>query len=136
MADAFRDRVTREQTAVPDSMPEPRPAPAAGSLSDVAQAMNRVLAAERDAQAAVKAARAEAEEIIAAARRQAREILDHRERLAQQVHGRTERVAAERAQRLFDDAVERAVASPAERESRLSEAVRRLAARLTREPHG
>lgn len=95
----------------------------------VAEAMNRVLAAEREALADVEVCRQEAERTLEAARREARTILDRAERVARDVHGRTERLAAARARRLVEAALERREdKSPGDT---LAIAVERLAAAMT-----
>lgn len=75
----------------PDERPRPQPA------TEVAVAMEEVLAAEREARAEVELRRAECAARVAAARLQARTIVEHAEALAQAIHARTERVAAARA---------------------------------------
>jgi regulator of protease activity HflC (stomatin/prohibitin superfamily) len=109
-----------------DPRKNPSPVPATGG---VAEAMTRVLTAEREAQEAVAAARIEAERILEQARREAHELLERAERTARLVHGRTEKVSAFREAQL----VAAAEAQPAcpDPGSVLDEAVARLAARLT-----
>ena len=65
--------------------------------SEVADAMERVLAAEREARAAIEVQRAACAARVEAARLQARAILAHAEALARSIHARTERVAQARA---------------------------------------
>ena len=55
----------------------------------VAEAMNRVLAAERAALAEVEACRQEADRILEAARREAQGLLERSERVARDIHART-----------------------------------------------
>lgn len=108
--------------------PKDRPGPAAAA-GGVAEAMTRVLTAEREAQEAVAAARVEAERILEHARREARSLLERAERTARQVHGRTEKVAAVRAAQLVAAAQSQpACPDPGEV---LDQALLRLAARLT-----
>jgi cell division septum initiation protein DivIVA len=95
----------------------------------VAEAMNRVLAAERAAMAQVEACRAEADRTLEAARREAHSILERAERLARDIHGRTERLAAARARRLVEEDQRRQ--SQPESSNPLVAAVERLAARMT-----
>lgn len=95
----------------------------------VAEAMNRVLAAERDALAEVEVCRLEAEKTLEAARREARTILDRAERVARDIHGRTERLAATRARRLVEAAREREDGK--DPGDAIATAVERLAAAMT-----
>jgi len=97
-------------------------------VSDVAAAMNRVLAAEREAAETLESCRLEAERILESGRRQAREILEHAERLARDVHAKTEHLAAVRARQIAEQA-ERAARDPGG--DPLEAAVERLARRLT-----
>jgi regulator of protease activity HflC (stomatin/prohibitin superfamily) len=76
----------------------------AGAADDVARAMDRVLAAERAAAAAVDTCRAEAARAVVAARLEARARIERAERIAQAIHGRTEAVAARRAAALVAEA--------------------------------
>jgi regulator of protease activity HflC (stomatin/prohibitin superfamily) len=94
----------------------------------VAEAMNRVLGAEREAQAAVEEARQQAERTLEAARREARAILEHAERTARHIHGRTEKLAATH-EALLIEAAEAQPACPDPGEV-LDEALLRLAARI------
>lgn len=95
----------------------------------VAEAMNRVLAAEREALADVEVCRREAEKTLEAARREARTILDRAERVARDIHGRTDRLAAARTRRLVEAARENDDGNhPGEA---LAIAVERLAAAMT-----
>jgi len=104
--------------------------PPAGS---VAEAMNRVLEAERAALAELQECRAEADRTLEAARREARVILERAERIARDIHGRTERLASARAQRLVEEARKhRDDRNPADA---LAVAVTRLAARMTGDDH-
>jgi regulator of protease activity HflC (stomatin/prohibitin superfamily) len=98
----------------------------------VAEAMNRVLDAERTALAEVEACRVEAEKSLEAARHEARTILERAERLAREIHARTEKLATARARRMVEAA--RGEEDPASRGSRLESAVTRLAARMTGGP--
>lgn len=109
-----------------DPKHNPTPAPATGG---VAEAMTRVLTAEREAQEAVAAAHVEAQRILEQARREARSLLERAERTAGLVHGRTGKVASFREAQL----VAAAEAQPAcpDPGAVLDEAVARLAARLT-----
>jgi vacuolar-type H+-ATPase subunit H len=108
---------------------EDRP-PAVGGI---AEAMNRVLAAERDALAEVEACRTEAERTLEAARREARVILERAERVARDIHARTGNLAETRAQQLRERwASEHDAADPGDR---LSGAVQRLADRMTGNSH-
>jgi regulator of protease activity HflC (stomatin/prohibitin superfamily) len=75
-----------------------------GDASDVARAMNEVLAAERAAAAAIEACRADVAEQLAAARLAARACIERAEATAQAIHGRTETVAAARAAALTEAA--------------------------------
>ena len=99
----------------------------------VAEAMNRVLSAEREASAELEACRAEAEKTLEAARREARSLIERAEHLAREVHGRTERLAATRARHIVEAASRRqGDGNPA---GTLAAAVRRLAARMTGDDH-
>jgi regulator of protease activity HflC (stomatin/prohibitin superfamily) len=80
-----------------DQGPERTVTGASRDATDVAQAMNALIAAERAAVAAVEACRADCAREIAAARLEARRILDRAERIAQAIHARTERIAEARA---------------------------------------
>lgn len=95
----------------------------------VAEAMNRVLAAERAALAEVDACRAESEKSLETARHEARAVLQRAERVAREIHARTERLATVRARRMVEAAHD-AAASP-DWEKLLADAVGRLAARMT-----
>jgi vacuolar-type H+-ATPase subunit H len=95
----------------------------------VAEAMNRVLAAERAALAEIAACRAEASRSLAAARHEARVILERAERVAREIHARTERLAATRARQMAESA--RGEEGGRNPEQRLEAAVQRLAARMT-----
>lgn len=95
----------------------------------VAEAMNRVLAAEREALSAVAEAHAQSGRTLEQARREAHRLLDRAERLARQIHGRTAALAA-RHEALLVAAAEAAPACPDPGEV-LDEALARLAARLT-----
>ena len=95
----------------------------------VAEAMNRVLAAERTALAEVDACRAESEKSLETARHEARAVLQRAERVAREIHARTERLATIRARRMVEAAHD-AAASP-DWERLLAEAVGRLATRMT-----
>jgi regulator of protease activity HflC (stomatin/prohibitin superfamily) len=110
----------------PDMRSAPRP-PAGG----VAEAMNRVLEAERAALAELRECQAEAARTLEAARREARAILERAERIARDIHGRTERLAAARARRLVEEAEQR----QAERDPTdvLAAAATRLAGKMTGE---
>ena len=97
----------------------------------VAEAMNRVLAAERAALVEVSACRSESEKSLEAARREARAVLERAERVAREIHARTERLATVRARRMVEAAHD---AEPsADWEKLLAAAVGRLAARMTGE---
>lgn len=95
----------------------------------VAEAMNRVLDAEREALAEVEACRVEAEKSLEAARHEARTILERAERIARDIHARTERLATTRARRMVEAAREED--NRGSRETLLESAVGRLAARMT-----
>lgn len=112
---------------MPES-PDKRPA-AAPAQGSVAEAMNRVLEAERAALAELQACRAQAEKTLEAARREARSILERAERIARDIHGRTERLAAARAKRLLEEASQQP--GGPDPEETLAAAVDRLAARMT-----
>jgi vacuolar-type H+-ATPase subunit H len=95
----------------------------------VAEAMNRVLAAERAALAEIEACREEAEKTLEAARREARAILERAERVARDIHARTGPHAEARARRLRERwAREHEPADPGDV---LSGALQRLASRMT-----
>lgn len=116
---------------MPES-PEMReqPVPARGG---VAEAMNRVLMAEREALAELEACRAETEKTLEGARREARSLLERAERVAREVHGRTAQVAATRAQRIVEATRQGdRVAAPGDA---LAAAVHRLASRMTGGDH-
>jgi len=110
-----------------------RLAAAATTPGSVADAMNRVLAAERAAATELDACRAQADRRLAAARREARAILEHAEHLAREIHGRTERLARAHTRRLVEAAAQRDPGQ--DREDLLQQAVDRLAARMTGEDH-
>ena len=95
----------------------------------VAEAMNRVLTAERAALAEVDACRAEAGKALEAARHEARAILERAEHVAREIHARTERLAATRARQMAESAQDRA--DGRESEELLQAAVKRLASRMT-----
>jgi regulator of protease activity HflC (stomatin/prohibitin superfamily) len=95
----------------------------------VAEAMNRVLDAERAALAEIEACRVEADKSLEAARHEARTILERAERIARNIHARTERLAATRARHMVEAA--RDDADNSSRENPLESAVRRLAVRMT-----
>jgi len=100
--------------------------PAAGSI---AEAMNRVLAAERAALAEAEACRAEADKTLESARRDARAILERAERIARDIHARTGKLAEARARQLRERwAREHGVA---DQDDGLEAALNRLAARMT-----
>jgi len=103
-----------------------------GGPSGVAEAMNRVLAAERKSLAEVEACRVEADRSLEAARHEARTILERAERVAREIHARTERLATARARRMIEGA--REDEDPRSRQSTLESAVNRLAARMTGAP--
>lgn len=95
----------------------------------VAEAMNRVLAAERTALADIEACRAEAEKTLEAARREARNVLERAERVARDIHARTGKLAEARARQLREHwAREHEAGASGEA---LSTALRRLAGRMT-----
>lgn len=116
---------------MPDSPDTPRAPPTpAGSVAD---AMNRVLEAERAALAELQDCRLEADRTLEAARREARAILERAERIARDIHGRTERLAAARARRLVEEAKRHeGNRSPADA---LPAAVTRLAGKMTGDGH-
>jgi len=99
----------------------------------VADAMNRVLAAERAAAAELDACRTEADRRLESARREARAILGHAEQLAREMHGRTERLARAHTRRLVEAAAARDPRQ--DRKDLLEQAVGRLAARMTGGDH-
>lgn len=100
--------------------------------SGVAEAMNRVLAAERKSLAEIEACRVEADQSLEAARHEARTLLERAERVAREIHARTDRLATARARRLIEAAREEE--DPRSRKGALESAVSRLAARMTGEP--
>jgi vacuolar-type H+-ATPase subunit H len=102
-----------------------------GEATDVARAMNTVLAAERDAAAAIEACRADGARALDAARLAARARIERAEAVAQQIHARTERVAAARAAALAGAAV-----SAAEQGRPLAAAIDELAAWLVGDDDG
>jgi regulator of protease activity HflC (stomatin/prohibitin superfamily) len=103
----------------------------ANAPGGVAEAMNRVLAAERAALADLETCRQEADGVLEAGRREARSILDRAERLVHEIHARTEHLAAARARQLVEaDQGER---TEEDEEDLLAAAVGRLAARMTGE---
>jgi vacuolar-type H+-ATPase subunit H len=95
----------------------------------VAEAMNRVLAAERAALAEVEACRREADKTLESARREARALLERAERVARDIHARTGRLAETRARQLRERWAREHEAAAAG--DVLAEALRRLAARMT-----
>jgi len=107
----------------PDERDAARPA------GGVAEAMNRVLAAERDALAEIEACRTQAEKTLESARREARGILERAERIARDIHARTGRLAEARARQLRERWA-REHHAPGTSET-LAAAVRRLGARMT-----
>ena len=95
----------------------------------VAEAMNRVLAAERAALAEVEACRQEADRILEAARREAQGLLERSERVARDIHARTGQLAEARARQLCERwAREHEAAAQGDA---MAQALRRLAARMT-----
>lgn len=103
----------------------------ANAPGGVAEAMNRVLAAERATLADLETCRQEADGMLEAGRREARSILDRAERLVHEIHARTEHLAAARARQLVEaDQGER---TDEDEEELLAAAVGRLAARMTGE---
>ena len=95
----------------------------------VAEAMNRVLAAERTALAEVEGCRLDAEKTLESARREAQAILERAERIARDIHARTGKLAETRARQLRERWArehEDAGAGHA-----LAQALNRLAARMT-----
>lgn len=99
---------------------------------EVAEAMNRVLDAEREALAEVEACRVESDKSLEAARHEARSILERAERVAREIHARTERLATARARRIAEAA--RDDEDDRSRQNLLESAVSRLAARMTGGP--
>ncbi len=100
----------------------------------VAEAMNRVLAAESEAAAAIASAEREAESLIEAARARRRQILDSARRRASLLHARSR----DRLQSALRDLETRAAApGPDSTELRplAREALARLARRLTSAGH-
>ena len=100
----------------------------------VADAMNRVLAAEHEAAAAIAAAQREAEAMIEAARARRRQILDAARRRASGLHAR----AQARLQQALQDLEQDAAAAQADpgRMRRLSrEALENLVRRLVAADH-
>lgn len=95
----------------------------------VAEAMNRVLAAERAALAEVEECRLQADRTLESARREARAILERAERIARDIHARTGRLAEARARQLRAQWAQQHDTA-ATREA-LATAVKRLAARMT-----
>jgi vacuolar-type H+-ATPase subunit H len=101
----------------------------------VAEAINRVLAAESEAAGAIATAERDAEKALEAARERRRQILESARRRASRLHARTQ-------QRLRQAIEELASAAPAQEADlealrRLSSAaVERLATRLTSDDHG
>jgi hypothetical protein len=81
-----------------------------GEATDVARAMDAVLAAERAAAAAIDTCRADGARELSAARLAARARIERAEAVAQLIHGRTERVATARAAALAAAAVAAPVA--------------------------
>lgn len=99
----------------------------------VAEAMNRVLEAERQVLAELESCRAEADKTLEGARREARSLLERAERIARDIHGRTEKLANARARRLVEEAGRHRDDPPGA--EALQAAVARLAARMTGEDH-
>lgn len=95
----------------------------------VAEAMNRVLAAERAALAEVEACRHEADKTLESARREAQALLERAERVARDIHARTGKLAEARARQLCERWAREHEA--AARGDALAQALRRLAARMT-----
>lgn len=108
-------------------------AAAPATPGSVADAMNRVLTAERAAAAELDDCRAQADGRLASARREARAILEHAEHLAREIHGRTDRLARAHTRRLVEAAAARDPGR--DREDPLQQAVVRLAARMTGGDH-
>jgi hypothetical protein len=110
-------------------------AESAGSNPLAARAIDRVLAAERDAQAAVAACERVGSEVLEAARQSARSIVERAQARAVALHGR----AAEKLELCAAALMEQRMKSAAEavRElsdpARLGVALERVAARLTTE---
>jgi len=94
----------------------------------VADAMRRVLAAEREADEAIARCRQECQAELESARLEAHRIIERAEQLAQAIHGRTERIATQRAAQHRADLAEQPVTVNAEV---FAAAIARLAERLT-----
>ena len=100
----------------------------------VADAMNRVLEAEREAAAAIAAAEAEAEATLRAAREQRREILDKARDRASRLHVRAQsRIAATLSE--LDAQAKAATGSRESLESIAQRAIDNLARRLASGDH-
>lgn len=105
--------------------PDTRPA----AVSEVAEAMNKVLTAERDALAEIAECRTQAERILEAARREARLIDERAERLARDIHARTGPFAAAQGRRIAEQGLRRG--HEHDGPQALAHAVERLVARMT-----
>jgi regulator of protease activity HflC (stomatin/prohibitin superfamily) len=99
---------------------------------EVQEAINRALAAEREASAAVDRAEAEAAALRAQAREQAQQIRRHAEQRATTLHERYGRLRDQRiARRLAAATAEPAPLDPHDEQARIARAVARVAALLT-----
>lgn len=99
---------------------------------EVQQAINRALAAEREATAAVERARDEAEALLSRSREEARRLRQRGEQRAAALHerygcAREKRVDREHAAATVDPPAP----DPREEKARIARAVQRVAARLT-----
>jgi len=99
---------------------------------DVQEAINRALAAEREASAVVSRTETEAEMLLARSREQAQRILQHAEQRATTLHERYGRLREKRITReLATATAETPHPDPKHEQKRIAEAVARVAALLT-----
>jgi len=104
--------------------------PRAVAEQAVAEAMNRVLAAEREAAAAIEAQVRDSERLLEAAREQRRRILETARHRAARVHAAAATLRDRELGRLDQEAQDPSLEAPGQ-PSAVSAAVQRLAAALT-----
>jgi hypothetical protein len=102
--------------------------------SAIGEAIDRVLASERDAAGAIEAARRDAEARLEAARAERRRLLERARLRETRLHGAAER-RLERALALLGDAATAPGNDPGPLDELMTEAVARVARRLTAPAH-
>lgn len=118
---------------MPFDREESRVSDLSGSAEDVDQAINRVLAGERDARRAVEKCRLEARSLVTDARAQARHILERADARIGALHAHCVLTAdqAVEALRTETEAIPLQPSVSTEQDGRLDEVLRRLAAELS-----